>query len=84
MIETWKNVGCLVFVYRKYSIRSRPCVISDPDFPRLVLEVLQKIWKEQTFFVSWMVPLGPQKHKKIENLWNQGGLQAFITLPLIE
>ena len=29
--------------YRKSSIRIRPCIILDPKFPRLVLEVFQKI-----------------------------------------
>ena len=27
-------------IYRKSSIRSRPCIILDPKFPRIVLEVL--------------------------------------------
>ena len=27
--------------YRKSSIRSRPCIILNPKFPRLVLEVFQ-------------------------------------------
>ena len=31
------------FEYRKSSIRSRPCIISNPKFPRLVLEVFQKL-----------------------------------------
>ena len=31
------------FIYRKSSIRSRPCIILNPKFPRLVLEVLQKV-----------------------------------------
>ena len=29
--------------YRKSSIRSRPCIILNPKFPRLVLEVFQKV-----------------------------------------
>ena len=29
--------------YRKSSIRSRTCIILDPKFPRLVLEVFQKL-----------------------------------------
>ena len=29
--------------YRKFSIRSRPCIILNPKFPRLVLEVFQKL-----------------------------------------
>ena len=29
--------------YRKSSIRSRPCIILNPNFPRLVLEVFQKL-----------------------------------------
>ena len=28
---------------RKPSIRSRPCIILDPDFSRLVLEVIKKL-----------------------------------------
>ena len=30
--------------YRKSSIRSRLCIILDPDFPRLVFEAVQKLW----------------------------------------
>ena len=30
-------------IYRKSSIRSRPCIILNPKFPRLVLEVFQKL-----------------------------------------
>ena len=30
-------------IYRKSSIRSRPCIILNPKFHRLVLEVFQKI-----------------------------------------
>ena len=30
-------------MYRKSSIRSRPCIILNPKFPRLVLEVFQKL-----------------------------------------
>ena len=31
------------YVYRKSSIRSGPCVILNPKFPRLILEVFQKL-----------------------------------------
>ena len=31
------------YKYRKSSTRSRPCIILDPKFPRLVLEVLSKV-----------------------------------------
>ena len=30
------------FTYRNSSIGSRPCIILDPDFTKLVLEVMQK------------------------------------------
>ena len=38
-------------IYRKSSIRSRPCIILHSNFPRLVLEVFQK-WEilEQNVF----------------------------------
>ena len=37
--------------YRKSSIRSRPCIILDPNFLRLALEVFQKVSiLQQTFF----------------------------------
>ena len=32
-----------IAAYRKSSNRSRPCIILDSKFPRLVLEVLQKL-----------------------------------------
>jgi len=30
-------------MYRKSSLRSRPCIILNPKFPRLVLEVFHKL-----------------------------------------
>ena len=31
-------------IYGKYSIRSRPCIIQNPNFSRLVLKLLHKLW----------------------------------------
>ena len=36
--------------YRKSLIRSRPCTISNPKFPRIVLEVFQKTIISRAFF----------------------------------
>ena len=40
-----------VLIYRKSSIRSQPCIILNPNFPRFVLEVHQILrLLEQKFF----------------------------------
>ena len=39
--------GSSIFVkknYCKYSIRSRPCIILNPNFSKLVLKSLHKLW----------------------------------------
>ena len=43
-------------MYRKSSIRSRPCIISNPKFPRLVLEVFQKQQFLEQNFLSEAAP----------------------------
>ena len=48
-------------VYRKSSIRSRPCIISNPKFPRLVLEVFQKLQFLEQNFLSEAAHKGPNR-----------------------
>ena len=52
--------------YHKSSIRSRPCVILDPNFPKLVLEVYQNIWilKQESIFGVIDSPIRALKHQK--------------------
>ena len=40
--KTWIE-RCERFNYRKSSIKSRPCIISNPNFPTLVIEVILKL-----------------------------------------
>ena len=47
--------------YRKSSIRSRPCIISNPKFPRLVLEVFQKLQFLEQNFLSEAAHKGPNR-----------------------
>ena len=56
------------FDYSKSSIRSRPCIILDPNFSRLVLEVLQKYqFYSKTFFRGVVKDsLRLQKKKKVK------------------
>ena len=49
------------FTYRKSSIRSRPCIISNPKFPRLVLEVFQKLQFLEQNFLSEAAHKGPNR-----------------------
>ena len=59
-----KNVTGLVFLkYRKSSIRSRPCIILDSNFPRLVLEVHQilRLLEQKIFSQVTEVTLKTQK-----------------------
>ena len=51
----------LVEKYRKSSIRSRPCIISNPKFPRLVLEVFQKLQFLEQIFLSEAAHKGPNR-----------------------
>ena len=48
-------------IYRKSSIRSRPCIISNPKFPRLVLEVFQKLQFLEQNFLSEADHKGPNR-----------------------
>ena len=58
--------------YRKSSIRSRPCIILDSNFLRLVLEVIQKPWiLQQNFFLG--VKKGPQKSLKMPKKYSYNG-----------
>ena len=38
--------------YRKSSIRSRPCIILDPKFHRLLLEVLKRFFQPQYYHLN--------------------------------
>ena len=40
-------------IYDKSSIRSRPCISLDPKFPRLLLEVIQKMQLLEQKFFDW-------------------------------
>ena len=59
------------FIYRKSSIRSRPCINLDPNFPRLVLEVFQKVSiLQQTFFRGHKeAPKEPKNALKSKFYW---------------
>ena len=52
--------------YRKSFIRSQPCIISDSNFPRLVLEVHQKILLLEEKLVHRVIgcPIRTLKHQK--------------------
>ena len=51
--------------YRKSSIRSRPCIILDPKFPRLVLEVpTLKSTLTRVKYFSWVTE-GPLRAPKV-------------------
>ena len=54
-----KNIEKLI--YSKSSIRSRPCIISNPKFPRLVLEVFQKLQFLEQNFLSEAAHKGPNR-----------------------
>ena len=47
--------------YHKSSIRSRPCIISNPKFPRLVLEVFQNLQFLEQNFLSEAAHKGPNR-----------------------
>ena len=47
--------------YRKSLIRSRPCIILNPKFPRLVLEVFQKLQFLEQNFLSEAAHKGPNR-----------------------
>ena len=42
-------------------IRNRPCIISNPKFPRLVLEVFQKLQFLEQNFLSEAAHKGPNR-----------------------
>ena len=62
--------------YRKSSIRSRPCIILDPTFYRLVLEVLKKVRNLEQKFFSGMTKgsIRTQKYQKIKFLMYSKGI----------
>ena len=47
--------------YRKSSIKSRPCISSNPKFPRLLLEVFQKLQFLEQNFLSEAAHKGPNR-----------------------
>ena len=52
------TIEIVLHTYRKSSIRRRPCIVLDPKFHRLVLEVVQKVQSmEQKRFWSERRPL---------------------------
>ena len=73
--------------YRKCYIRSRPFIILDPKFHRLVLEVLKKvqILEQNFFYFCDRGPLeNPKNAKKYEFLFFTGVIVAYKVRPLIE
>ncbi len=66
-MENWLVIESLYLnsdqlcAYRKSSIRSRPCIISNPKFPRLVLEVFQKLQFLEQNFLSEAAHKGPNR-----------------------
>ena len=44
-------IFCKVYIYRKSSISSRPCIFLDPKFYRLVLESFQNALSKVQFFL---------------------------------
>ena len=65
-----KSVASLI--YRKSSIRSRPCITLDSNFLRLVLEIFQKLRiLQQNFFL--VVKKGPQKSLKMPKKYSYNG-----------
>ena len=55
------NLLKIFLEYRKSSIRSRPCIILNPKFPRLVLEVFQKLQFLEQNFLSEAAHKGPNR-----------------------
>ena len=48
-------------MYRKSSIRSQPYIILNPKFPRLLLEVFQKLECLEQHFLFQLVHNGPNR-----------------------
>ena len=57
----WRQNFFRKSIYRKSSIRSRPCIILNPKFPRLVLEVFQKLQFLEQNFLSEAAHKGPNR-----------------------
>ena len=48
-------------VYRNYWNRSRPCIILDSKFPRLVLQAFPKVLFLRQFFLDQTIQTGSNK-----------------------
>ena len=88
-LHTHGKVSARFAGYRchKSSISSRLCIILDPNFPGLVLEVLRKLWqleKKLFFRCDRGSSYDPKKHQKSKSLMKSGGVLAYNFRPLIE